>query len=82
MRKIVSILGATLVLAAAKERPNVLLICVDDLRPELGCYGVDYIQSPHIDDLARRGVTFREPLRAGADLWGIALCHADGELHP
>ena len=23
------------------ERPNVLLICVDDLRPELNCYGAD-----------------------------------------
>ncbi len=24
---------------AAADRPNVLLICVDDLRPQLGCYG-------------------------------------------
>ena len=31
------------------ERPNVLFIAIDDLRPELGCYGVDYIQSPRID---------------------------------
>lgn len=23
----------------AAERPNVLLICVDDLKPMLGCYG-------------------------------------------
>ena len=58
MKKIVSILAATLAMAAAKEKPNVLLICVDDLRPELGCYGKDYIHSPHIDRLARRGVTF------------------------
>ena len=40
------------------ERRNILLICIDDLRPELGCYGVDYIQSPHIDALARRGRLF------------------------
>jgi iduronate 2-sulfatase len=39
-------------------RPNVLLICVDDLRPELGCFGVDYIQSPHIDSLAQSGRAF------------------------
>ena len=38
---------------------NVLLICVDDLRPELACYGVDYIQSPNIDRLASRGRVFR-----------------------
>ena len=38
---------------------NVLLICVDDLRPELRCFGVDYIQSPHIDTLASQGRVFR-----------------------
>lgn len=37
---------------------NVLLICVDDLRPELNCFGVDYIQSPNIDALAENGVRF------------------------
>jgi len=45
--------------AEARERPNVLLLCIDDLRPELGCYGVDYIQSPNIDALAARGRVFR-----------------------
>lgn len=44
--------------AAGQSRPNVLLICVDDLRPELGCYGVDYISSPHIDALAAEGMRF------------------------
>jgi len=43
----------------ADERPNVLLICVDDLRPELHCYGVDYIKSPNIDSLAARGRLFQ-----------------------
>lgn len=42
----------------AADRPNVLLICVDDLRPELHCYGVDYIHSPNIDRLASQGVLF------------------------
>ena len=45
--------------ASAESRPpNVLLICVDDLRPELGCYGKDYIHSPSIDALAERGRLF------------------------
>ena len=39
-------------------RPNVLLICVDDLRPELNCFGHQYIHSPNIDGLARRGRAF------------------------
>ena len=43
---------------AVGKTPNVLLICVDDLRPELGCYGVDYIKSPRIDGLASQGTLF------------------------
>ena len=44
--------------ALSSDRPNVLLICIDDLRPELNCYGVDYIHSPHIDRLAASGMRF------------------------
>lgn len=39
-------------------QPNFLFICVDDLRPELGCYGESHIQSPNIDRLAGKGVVF------------------------
>ncbi len=45
-------------LAAAASRPNVLLICVDDLKPLLGCYGDRTIQSPNLDRLAARGIVF------------------------
>lgn len=41
-----------------QEKPNVLFICVDDLRPELGCYGNDYIKSPNVDKLAAEGFLF------------------------
>ena len=44
---------------AASPQPNILMICVDDLRPELRCFGVDYIHSPNIDALASRGRIFR-----------------------
>lgn len=40
------------------DRLNVLLICVDDLRPELKCFGADYIHSPNIDRLAASGRRF------------------------
>ena len=43
---------------AAQKKPNVLLICVDDLRPELNCFGKDYIKSPNIDRLAAAGRPF------------------------
>ncbi|QDS96842.1 sulfatase [Adhaeretor mobilis] len=52
------VIGST-PLQAKKAPLNVLLICVDDLRPELACYGVDYIHSPNIDRLATEGRLFR-----------------------
>jgi len=45
--------------AVEKRKPNVLFIMVDDLRPELHCYGESQIISPNIDRLASRGVAFR-----------------------
>jgi iduronate 2-sulfatase len=44
--------------ADAARKPNVLLVCVDDLKPLLGCYGDKTVRSPNIDRLAKRGVTF------------------------
>lgn len=52
------VITAMLSVSAARAKPNVLLICVDDLRPELKCFGANYIKSPHIDALAARGVAF------------------------
>ena len=39
-------------------RPNILFIAVDDLRPELGCYGNPEIKTPHFDRFAHSGVRF------------------------
>lgn len=40
------------------EKPNVLFISVDDLRPELACYSHNYIKSPNLDKLALSGCVF------------------------
>ena len=46
--------------AVQSSKPNILFIAVDDLRPELGCYGEEKIKSPNIDRLAERGTLFEE----------------------
>lgn len=40
------------------KKYNVLFIAVDDLRPELNCYGVKKIISPNIDKIAQNGLLF------------------------
>lgn len=54
------LIGAQISLVSADNspKPNVLFIAVDDLRPELGCYGQRYIKSPNIDSIARAGMVF------------------------
>ncbi len=45
--------------AVAADRPNVLFILCDDLRPgALGCYGSKHVRTPNIDALAAEGVRF------------------------
>ncbi len=48
----------TLTHAADKTQPNILLLCIDDLRPELNSFGAKYIHSPNIDKLAANGRAF------------------------
>lgn len=40
------------------ERPNVLFIAIDDLRPELGCYGSGFAITPNLDAIAKDGLLF------------------------
>ncbi|MFO0943941.1 MAG: sulfatase-like hydrolase/transferase [Pirellulales bacterium] len=44
--------------SAQPSKPNVLLICVDDLKPVLGCYVDSAAKTPNIDRLASRGTRF------------------------
>lgn len=41
-----------------KKQPNILFIGVDDLRPELGCYGSEIAITPNLDALAADGLLF------------------------
>jgi len=49
----------TSVHAAELRRPNVVLIVIDDMGfADVSCHGNPYVQTPHIDALAREGVEF------------------------
>lgn len=55
--------------ASAQDRPNILLIMVDDLGfADLGCYGSE-IQTPHIDRLASNGLRLTQ-------FYNTAKCHS------
>jgi len=49
------------VFQARAERPNLLFIAIDDLNDWVGCLqGHPQVETPHIDELAARGVLFTE----------------------
>lgn len=44
--------------SGASDRPNVLMILVDDLKPAIGAYGDPLAKTPNIDQLASSGMRF------------------------
>ena len=61
--------SALAVSSFAAERPNVVLIMVDDLGfADLGCYGSE-IETPNLDALAGNGLRFTQ-------FYNTAKCHS------
>lgn len=62
MNKIVIIVFLSLLSCSSAQQDvtqkNILLLCIDDLRPELASFGANYIHSPNIDELAQKGSAF------------------------
>ncbi|MEM6798184.1 MAG: sulfatase-like hydrolase/transferase [Planctomycetota bacterium] len=56
--RLAAVLFCSVLATNASARPNVIVVFVDDLSwPDLGCQeAVDDIRTPHLDDLAARGV--------------------------
>jgi len=53
-------------LPAAPERPNLIIVLLDDLGyGDLACYGNPQVNSPHIDRLAADGIRFTQAYAAG-----------------
>ena len=61
MKKLLTLITLGLLstqLCAQEKKLNVLFIAVDDLRPELSCYGNTVVKTPNFDRLAKRGMVF------------------------
>ncbi len=60
MKSLIIILCAFVLLPFKQKvkKPNILFIAVDDLRPELGCYGSPVAITPNLDALAKDGLLF------------------------
>ena len=55
-----SLCGSFAPLSAA-EKPNVVLILIDDLgQRDLGCYGSTFYKTPNIDKMAKEGIRFTD----------------------
>ena len=54
-----SVLGLALCASPVRAAYNVLFIAVDDLRPEMNCYGATHMITPNMDRLANSGRLFK-----------------------
>ncbi|MDF1826375.1 MAG: sulfatase [Verrucomicrobiales bacterium] len=68
MRNILSVIPALVFCASAfAEKPNIIFIMADDLGwADIGPYGNDFIDTPHLDQLAADGMKFTDFYAAGA----------------
>ena len=55
------------------DRQNVLFVVVDDLRPQLGCYGQDWILCPNIDRMYEHDVEVVDMYPTLSDLCGLPI---------
>ena len=61
--------------APTKVRPNILWISLEDISPDLGCYGDSYARTPVLDEFAKNGVRFTTRLHARARSAPLAQRH-------
>ena len=57
----ISFLSATPIWSQITDKPNIIYILMDDLGyGDLGCYGQEKIETPHIDNLSQNGMRFTQ----------------------
>jgi arylsulfatase A-like enzyme len=65
---------------AGTDRPNILFIFIDDLRPEAGCYGNSLMVTPAIDKIAAEGICFTGQFVAVPTCGASRFCMLTGQL--
>ena len=68
---------------AASDRPNIVLILIDDLGwTDLGCMGSGYYETPRIDQFAEAGVLFTDAYSNGPNCAPTRACLLSGLYSP
>ena len=75
--------GAMLPESSAAEKPNIVLIFVDDLGwQECGFTGSDFNETPHLDRLAKQGMVFTQAYAASGNCAPSRACLLSGQYTP
>ena len=73
-RLLLAVFNGSSLCSANTKNPNVVLLLADDLGyGEPGCYGQEIIQTPRLDELARKGMRF-EQFYAGSSVCSPSRC--------
>lgn len=71
---VISLVIASAAVSAADQRPNVVFLHADDLRPDgLHALGNPVVQTPHLDSLVSRGFIFRHAYTMGSMIGAVCL---------
>lgn len=83
MTRILLLLAILVSAANGAEKPNILLIFVDDLGwKDVGYQGTDFYETPRIDALAKSGMVFSDGYSAAGNCQPSRACLISGQYTP
>ena len=83
MRPILYLLLLLLGATARADKPNILLIYIDDLGwKDVGFMGTDFYETPHLDKLAAGGMIFTDAYAGAANCAPSRACLLSGQYSP
>ena len=77
MELVTNILILTYYVTAAGKPPNILMLMIDDLRPDLGCYNHPQVKTPNIDRLSTvSSLFYNTHAQVSNDVRNLSICWA------